>query len=56
MLCVCQILKRAQKVTDDYEDQLTVLWVALNQLATIYKDLIQGQARDTLSRFIFGYV
>lgn len=51
-----QILKKAQKVTESYEDQITVLWVALNQLANIYKDLSPGQARDQLCKFVFGWV
>ncbi|XP_052781831.1 LOW QUALITY PROTEIN: uncharacterized protein LOC128218256 [Mya arenaria] len=49
-----KILKRTQKVTEDYEDQITVLWVALNQLSTIYKDLSAGPARDSLCKFVFG--
>ncbi|XP_045164580.2 uncharacterized protein LOC123528704 [Mercenaria mercenaria] len=49
-----KILKRAQKVTEQYDDQITVLWVALNQLASIYKDLTAGSARDQLCKFIFG--
>ncbi|XP_060587858.1 uncharacterized protein LOC132743353 [Ruditapes philippinarum] len=49
-----KILKRAQRVTDQYDDQITVLWVALNQLASIYENLTAGAARDQLCKFIFG--
>ena len=49
-----QILQRAERLINKYEDQIMMLWVALNQLATLYKDLAAGAARDQLSKFIFG--
>lgn len=49
-----KILQRAERLINKYEDQIMMLWVALNQLATLYKDLAAGSARDQLSRFIFG--
>ncbi|KAL4226814.1 hypothetical protein ACF0H5_014792 [Mactra antiquata] len=49
-----KILERAEKSTEKYDDKITVLWVALNQLASIYKDLSAGSARDQLCKFIFG--
>ncbi|XP_052284946.1 uncharacterized protein LOC127881244 isoform X2 [Dreissena polymorpha] len=48
-----KILKRAQKVTEDYEEQIRVLYVVLNQLAAIYQDLTQGNHRDQLCKYIF---